>query len=130
MFGSAPIDDEVETFGEINIKNWYQKDILTSCTRVVLYPLIKDINEPPHDKTNIRAVAGQRISPELSFANRTKMFYVKNKRRKIIGPWNMSQWPKFIFRSKAVLHWLIFQKYDIHPSNTIRYKVKSLEHEK
>ena len=32
----------------------------------------------------IRAVAGQRRSPELSFANKTKMFFrAKNKRRNI-----------------------------------------------
>ena len=38
-------------------------------------------------KTGIRAVAGQHSSPELSFANETKMFFrVKNDRRKITGP--------------------------------------------
>ena len=30
-----------------------------------------------------------------------------------------SLWPKFILRSKVVIHLLIFQKYVIHPSNTI-----------
>ena len=36
---------------------------------------------------SIRAVAGQRSSPELSFANKTKMFFrAKNKRGKITGP--------------------------------------------
>ena len=31
-----------------------------------------------------------------------------------------SLWPKLNFRSKVVLHWLIFQKYDICSSNTIK----------
>ena len=40
-----------------------------------------------HDFGKRRAVAGQRISPELSFANKTKTFFrAKNKRRKITGP--------------------------------------------
>ena len=65
---------------------------------------------------NIRAVAGQRRSPELSFANRTKMFFrAKNKRRKITGPRNIGHCDLNLFSDQR--H--IFQKYDIHPSNTI-----------
>ena len=64
----------------------------------------------------IRAVAGQRSSPELSFANKTKMFFrAKNKRRKITGLWNIGHCDLNLLWGQR--H--IFQKYDIHPSNTI-----------
>ena len=67
-------------------------------------------------QNKIRAVAGQRSSPELSFANKTKMFFrAKNKRRKITGPWNIGHCDLNLFWGQR--H--IFQKYDIHPSNII-----------
>ena len=52
----------------------------------------------------MRTVAGQRSSPESGFANKTKMFFrAKNKR----NHWTVkyrSLRPKFILRSKVVLH--------------------------
>ena len=37
----------------------------------------------------IRAVSGQRSSPESGFANKTKMFFrAKHRKREITGPWN------------------------------------------
>ena len=58
----------------------------------------------------------QHSSPELSFANKTKMFFrAKYKRRKITGLWNIGHCDLNLFWGQR--H--IFQKYDIHPSNTI-----------
>ena len=69
--------------------------------------------EPRHDKNNkIRAVAGQSSSPEL---NKTKMFFKAKTKRKITGPWNVGHCDLNLFWGRR--H--IFQKYDIHPSNTI-----------
>ena len=65
-------------------------------------------------------ISNKRCGLNRGFANRTKMFFrAKNKRREITGPWNIGHCDKFILRSKVVLHWLIFQKYGIHSSNTI-----------
>ena len=63
-------------------------------------------------KNLIRAVAGQRSSPELSFANKTKMFFrAKNIRRKITGQWNIGQsdlnlfcGQRHIFQSITFIH--------------------------
>ena len=90
----------------------------------------------------IRAVAGQRSSPELCLANKTKMLLrAKNERehndlttleRQI--HWNVkyrSLWPKFILRSKVILQRHSFPKV-WHSSIKYysRYKAKSLDHEK
>ena len=77
----------------------------------------------------IRAVTGQRSSPELCLANKTKMSLRANIKRKQNHLTSMerqihwkvnyrSLWPKFILRSNVVLHWHIFQKYDVHSLNT------------
>ena len=77
-------------------------------------------------QVSIRAVAGQHSSPELSFANKTKMFFwAENKRRKITGPWNIGHCDQIYFEVKdtaKVWHSSI-KKY-------LRYKAKSLDREK
>ena len=50
----------------------------------------------------IRAVAVQRSSSELLFANKTKMFFrAKSKRRKITGPWNIGHCDLNLFWGKG-----------------------------
>ena len=70
---------------------------------------------------NITYVAGQRSSPELGFANKTKMFFsAKNKKIEITGPLNIGHCDLNLFWGQRLYNtWLIFQKYDIHSSNTI-----------
>ena len=95
-------------------------------------------------KILIRAVAGQRSSPESCFANKTKMFFrAKIKKGKSLdhitlpkvwhssikykdirqNQWTMkyrSQWPTFIFRSNTGSYWLIIPKYGVHISNSLQ----------
>ena len=58
--------------------------------RGILIRLIYDANFGKNDHLTfrlIRAVAGQRSSPELGFVNKIKMFFrAKNKRREITVP--------------------------------------------
>ena len=53
----------------------------------------------------------------LNYDVHTSVFKIQGK---ITGPWNIGQWPTFIFVSNIRSYWLIIPKYDVHTPNSLQ----------